>query len=242
MVLLVDGRSSPAHGGQDSLEAMRALFTEAQRRAGRKSRGLSRRMHDQLIQQLTAASIELALARRASSPFVTKDIDGNFALVSTLLDQVMEQTRAIRAALHPDSLECFGLTAALQGLVRDRQQSTGWKVTSTLQESALEPWPQEVLYRAAEELLDNAAAHAKATEVRVELAERAGRCRLEVRDNGVGLPCAPGPGGWRPGCGLGSILENVRMLGGSLEIESAPGWGTAVRVEMPKAKRTRAGR
>jgi len=239
MVLLLNGRSSPAHAGQDSLEAMRALFTAAQRRAGRKSRSLSRRMHDQLIQQLTAASIELALARRASSPFVTKDIDGNFALVSTLIDQVMEQTRTIRAALHPDSLECFGLTAALQGLVRDRQQSTGWTVTSTIQEAVLEPWPQEVLYRAAEELLDNAAAHAKATEVRVELANDEGSCRLQVWDNGVGLPLAAGPGGWRPGCGLGSILEIVRGLGGSLEIESAPGWGTAVRVELPKPKRPR---
>lgn len=239
MVFLQNGRTNPRHARHDSLETMRGLFADAQQRAAARSRSLSRRMHDQLIQQLTAASIELALTRRAASPLVPREIEESFALISRLIDQVMEQTRAIRSALHPDTLECFGLTAALQSLLREHQQKNGWKISGSIAEATLDTWPQQVLYLAAEELLHNAATHAQATALRVDVTDRQSACRLEIRDNGVGLP-AHSPA-WRPGCGLASVIENIRALGGSLEIESAPGRGTAIRVELPKTKCPRPG-
>ena len=85
------------------------------------------------------------------------------------------------------------------------------------------------LYLSAKELLHNVARHAGARRIRVALARREGRLRLEVEDDGVGFD----PARVTEGTGLASVRRRMREAAGSVSIQSAPGEGAIVRLEVP---------
>lgn len=90
-----------------------------------------------------------------------------------------------------------------------------------------------VLYRVAQEALTNVARHARASSARVELTETAETVVLEVHDDGVGFdPAAEEQQGGLDHFGLAGMRERVEMVGGHLSVDSAPGQGTTVDVEM----------
>jgi signal transduction histidine kinase len=99
----------------------------------------------------------------------------------------------------------------------------------------LEPVGRRHLYLALKEALNNAARHARCREVTVRLAVHGRRLVAEVADDGCGfVPCEPAPdASTRGGRGLGSIRERAAALGGTLVVESAPGRGTVLRLEVP---------
>jgi signal transduction histidine kinase len=99
------------------------------------------------------------------------------------------------------------------------------------------PEPQRTaLYRIAQEALTNAARHANAKAVRVELLRDGDVVRLTVTDDGIGLT----PGRHRRGFGLIGMEERVREIGGNLAIQSGEGRGTSVRAEVPAGATVRA--
>ncbi|MDX1982161.1 MAG: ATP-binding protein [Bryobacteraceae bacterium] len=83
----------------------------------------------------------------------------------------------------------------------------------------------------AQEGLRNIWRHAGATDVHIELRRMEGAVRMEIRDTGRGFD--RGAADWRPGLGLASMEERVRLLGGSLKVNSRPGGGTRILVEVP---------
>jgi signal transduction histidine kinase len=90
---------------------------------------------------------------------------------------------------------------------------------------------EEALYRIAQEALNNALKHARATNVRVTIRQDAGRLRLEVGDDGLGFDAAAVRDGG--GLGLHNMAERAAGVGGRLTIAAAPGKGTHIRVEVP---------
>ena len=193
---------------------------------------IARELHDETAQHLTAFSLELAtlknsLPRRAASA----------RTVDVLLDlsrQVSQEIYRIMTDLRPSHLDDLGLVQAIHALV-DRDYTPNdfsFRVEVSGNARRLDPIQETVLYRVAQEALTNVARHAQVREGCVELAYEEQRVRLRVSDRGRGFdptePFRP-PRGW----GLAGMRERVESLGGTLKIDSAPGRGTTVEVDIP---------
>jgi two-component system NarL family sensor kinase len=131
-------------------------------------------------------------------------------------------------------LEGRTLLEALRALGDELRDATGaplaLDVTWEGDVRDLPPAVEVGLYRITREALANVARHASATRVTVRLRREAGRIRMRVADNGTGFDSASVPAGR---FGLVGMSERARLLGGSLHVESAPGEGTAIAVEVP---------
>jgi signal transduction histidine kinase len=149
------------------------------------------------------------------------------------LVRLSEDIHSIAYQLHPSVLEELGLVAALRTECERRGRHGGVEVTLDL-----DPVPAGVgkdatlcLYRVAQEALNNVARHARARTASVVLKPVDGGLLLAVRDDGVGFD----PGGRRAGgrLGLVSMRERLRLVNGTLDVESAPGQGTGIVAWVP---------
>ncbi|HLM27333.1 MAG TPA: sensor histidine kinase [Thermoleophilaceae bacterium] len=192
-------------------------------------------LHDGTVQDLVAASYALTSARERLGP------DGNGA--STALERADETTRgAVRELrsllvdIYPPRLREAGLASALRDLcppLEERGLRTHVDVSTDLQ------LPHDVtalLYRTAQEAMRNAAEHAEAQNVRVQVRASEGTARLSVADDGVGFDHERALAAAAEGhFGLRLLRDQVRDAGGTFELDSAPGRGTRVGVEVPLA-------
>lgn len=210
-------------------------------------RAIARELHDEVGQILSGLIMQLGTAR-SLLPKSAKAAQNILEQSEELINQILERTRSIMAGLRPPVLEDLGLTPALRQLAEEFQQNTGAAVeirTGNLSKRL--PAQLEVaLYRITQESLNNIRKHAEAQHVRIALAKENEQVVLSVQDDGLGFEKQPaGPrtddmmileGGWViPGghFGLIGIQERVNQLGGRLQIASAPGQGTTLRVEIP---------
>jgi signal transduction histidine kinase len=156
-----------------------------------------------------------------------------------LVEGLMRDIHRLAWELRPPVLDDLGLDLALRRLTGDWSQNTGVPVDlHTGGDSGARRLPHEfetTLYRIAQEALTNAARHAQAKRVSVLLERRPGYVSLIVEDDGrgfdapgmMGAPASPGR------LGLLGMQERVRLAGGTLTIESAPGAGATVFVRLP---------
>jgi len=198
---------------------------------------MAREMHDTLAQGLTGIITQLEATERASGrpEQWRRHLDQARALARTSLS---EARRSVQA-LQPEPLEAAKLPEALGEMARR------WSETSTVELSFAttgEPRPllaelEMTLFRVAQEALANVAKHAEASKVGLTLSHTDQAVLLDVRDDGVGFLGRPTGGNGRPGDGQGFGLEGMRQrlrrVAGSLEIESAPGDGTAISARVP---------
>lgn len=202
---------------------------------------LSRELHDEVGQALNAISMNLgALSRIAgnSSGTAAAKIADTLELVSRTVETVHRFARELRPAM----LDELGLEAALRACVRAFSERTGLTVEfhGRLPGKLLAADQRTVIYRVAQESLNNVAKHAGATHVDVILWREGGQAILEIRDNGCGF--APTPRQVEPNrqrLGLLGMEERVRLVNGTFNIESRPGAGTIVRVEIPLSASSR---
>ncbi|WP_410640587.1 sensor histidine kinase [Amycolatopsis sp. lyj-346] len=213
----------------------RALERE-QRRAGvlEERMRLAGDLHDTLAQELAGSVLLLQAAERSwDEPDVARTrVRG----VTDRLSASLAETRRIIEDLTPAPLEQAGLGGALRLLCdRARQDGTAARVRFR---SVGGPGPDlgeqaaTALFRVAQGALANVREHAHATTLLVILRHHPDRVELDVRDDGVGFDpdAAPGPG---RGVGLPSARARLREFGGDLEISTAPGRGTRIRVTVP---------
>jgi two-component system sensor histidine kinase UhpB len=149
-----------------------------------------------------------------------------------------DEIRNLSHELHPGVLRHAGLAAALKSVCCEVERKRGLAVSFEASDQ-LEEVPPEMalcLYRVAQETLHNAASHARARHVLVSLALREEELELSVRDDGCGFDLAAARR--RGGLGLLSIDERVRLVGGVVELKTAPTRGTTVSVRIPFAGRT----
>ena len=191
---------------------------------------LARELHDDLTQRVAVLAIEAGRAELADS-------DGPQATamrsVREGLVRLSEDIHSLAYQLHPSVLDELGLAEALRAEC-ERQGRRG-RLELSLK---LDPLPTEVgkeealcLFRVAQEALNNVARHSGASAASVTLRQMDDGLLLAVRDDGVGFdPASPGRG---RSLGLASMRERVRLVNGTLDIESAPGRGTSVIAWVP---------
>jgi signal transduction histidine kinase len=192
-------------------------------------------LHDGPVQQLAILSYNAHRARKQLS-------NENYQAVDTLLDKVERSLegevvvlRRLMSDLRPPVLDNRGLAEALaehvEGFQRDTSIDAG--VVAELPER-LAPELETVLYRVVQESLNNVSKHAQASRVRVEVSTADGEVRLRVTDDGRGFDAHVADQLLREGhFGLAGMKERVALAGGSLGVQSSPGRGTTIEVDLP---------
>ncbi|HEY7293384.1 MAG TPA: ATP-binding protein [Dehalococcoidia bacterium] len=208
---------------RDRLRTLSAAVLDAQEEERRR---ISRELHDDTAQTLTSLLLYAKALEQGDAP---ADVREALAELREEVARSLEGVRRMARELRPSALDDLGLVAALDGYTHDLARRTGLAIAF---ESAcggrLPPHVELVLYRIAQEALTNAAKHARATRVAVDLVREPGAVTLTVRDDGRGFdPRLVGPG---HGVGLFSMRERAELAGGSLTLSSVPGKGTAVAV------------
>lgn len=208
------------------LSARAVLLQEAERRV------IARELHDSAGQALTAIRINLQLMVQLAEP--DSKVAKMAARTLTIVDATLEEIRRAVSMLGPAILDDVGLVAAIERLCDDFERED-LEISRELEvpEGGLSAALESVCYRVIQEALTNAARHACASELRVVLRVEPAHIVLEVQDNGRGfVPGERGEGSG--GRGLVGMRERVELLGGNLRIDTAPGSGTAIRVELPR--------
>ena len=220
----------------DEKEVARQLLLEYLVKAQEEERSrLARELHDGAGQMLTSLLVRLkTLEKKAGAP----EVKTGLASVLEALAGTLEQVRDLSYRLRPATLEEFGLPVALTTLAQEMAAEAGLKVDcqADLVDATLTPEVQVTLYRIAQEGLTNVVRHAQATHVAVTLSRPLGGVRLCIEDNGCGfspyqLPAQLG----QRHMGLISMQERAEIIGGQLDVFSAPGQGTRVQVMIPLA-------
>ena len=194
-------------------------------------RRLARDLHDGVGQNLTALKHRLAQLATAL-PAGDGPLRDQFDKAIALCADTLEDTRNMSRLLRPPILDDLGLEAALRWLVRSQSESSGAEVTLEMEPlPALDTDLQTLLFRVAQEALNNVAKHADAHQVMVRLVARGGLLQLQVVDDGCG--CDPAVVLKAGGSGVGGMRERLRLYGGGLELHSVPGEGTRLRAVVP---------
>jgi len=211
--------------GQDRMQLLSRRLVESQE----KERSyVARELHDEAGQALVSLMLELGALK--------KDISDPEAVLSHVkwLEQntaaVLENLHNLAMDLRPATLEHLGLAAALRQYIESVSEQN--KIDIKLEALGLEKrLPKEIeitLYRIATEAITNVVRHARATNLDIVLERDNDKIVLLVEDNGVGFEqeVEPGPNH----LGLSGMRERAEMLGGSLTVESKPGYGTTVQL------------
>ncbi|GAB3388356.1 sensor histidine kinase [Lysobacter fragariae] len=196
-------------------------------------RRLARDLHDGVGQNLTALKHRLASIANTlpAGDSATRDaLESAIALCGNTL----EDTRQLSRLLRPPILDDLGLEAALRWLARSQGEASGLDISVEIEAlPTLDSDLQTLLFRVAQEALNNAAKHAAARSVLLRLVARGGLLQLQVVDDGRG--CDPQVALTSGGSGLGGMRERLRLYDGSMELRSTPGEGTRLRAVVPLA-------
>lgn len=209
-------------------ERLRALMADLLLAEEQERRRLAVDLHDGLSQTIALTQIKVAALRRA----LGGKNGGALDEIAALIDQTNRAVRSISFELSPPVLHDFGLEPAVQWLVENIQERYGIEIVleDDGQQKPADEKTRVILFRSLRELLINAAKHAQAQRVCVGLSRAGERIVASVEDDGVGMD---------PeeiavhGSGLFSIRERLGHVGGSMDIESAPGRGTKIRLCAP---------
>jgi two-component system sensor histidine kinase UhpB len=210
------------------LEAERRRAGSAALHAQEEERArVARDLHDEVNQSLTGLLLRLEAAREAAPPQLEAEIDETKALANQAMNELLSLARQLR----PTALDDLGLVAAIGGQVeRLGRGEIGTSLTTEGDFSDLGDDAQLVVYRVAQEALNNATRHSGAGRVEVRLRrDEDGGVVLEVADDGRGFAFDES----ERGLGIGGMRERALLVGGDLTIESRPGAGTTVRLEVP---------
>ncbi len=206
------------------------LHTRQELAAVEERNRLARELHDAVKQQVFAAGMQIAAARR-HLPTHPEQAQQALAQAQRLTQQAQQELTALIRELRPAALKDQGLAAALRDALHRWQEQTGIQATLHLQgERRLPLAVEQTLFRIAQEALSNAAKHSQSTRVTLRVVWAADHVTLIVEDNGQGFD--PGRARGR-GLGLSSMAERAAELGGYVHIHSAPGQGTRIEARLP---------
>lgn len=195
-------------------------------------RFLSRELHDEIGQMLTGLKLSLEIAGRVAPKTVAGQLEEPLAILSDL----MERVRQLSLDLRPQVLDDLGLLRALEWHFSRYTKQTSIRVRfkhSQLREGL----PQQLeiaIFRIVQEALTNVARHAQVQEATVRLWVDAKRLGVQIHDQGSGFDAAKALEAYRSS-GLCGMRERAELLGGEFSLESAPGSGTTLTVELPLA-------
>lgn len=190
---------------------------------------IARELHDHLGQLLTALLLDI------ERPADGEDAAAARARHAERVRHLVEEVRRMAWGMRPSVLDDYGLVTALARHADEITRLGRLRVvceTVGLRDDERLPGPVEVtLYRIAQEALTNCLRHAQAAQASLVLVRRSGCVSMLIEDDGRGM--APDAGSTGAHLGLTSMRERAALLGGSIRIESQPGQGTTLRVEIP---------
>lgn len=192
-------------------------------------RRISRELHDNLGQQVTAISLDLQSAARHKDPVGAKQLVDR-AIGET--DGLLQSLHAIASHLRPSVLDDLGLLDAVESHLTEWSQRTKVEVVTHLDLDA-RPCSREIgenAYRILQEALTNVARHAHASEVHVTMILDEAELRIRIEDDGRGFEPQQLDGSR---LGVLGMQERVELLGGTFELSAAPGAGTRIEVVIP---------
>ena len=231
--LEVTRRSVAERALRERSEQLRALASELTLAEQRERQRLAQVLHDGLQQLLVGARYRLGVLERADDPAARQ-----LAVeVSDLISDSIETSRSLTAELSPPILHAGGLVPALEWLARWIQEKQGLAVHLEAQDrvGSIAEDVTVLLFQATRELLFNVAKHAGVKSARVQVSRVDGRVQITVADQGAGFDPAQlrAAGGPSEGFGLFSVRERLDLLGGRMEIDSAPGRGSRFTLVAP---------
>ncbi len=199
-------------------------------------RRIAREIHDSLGQMLTAIKFNVEILEDATNLQAEEDRK-RITEIKSLLDNAMAEAREISYNLMPSVLVDFGLVPAVQFLVEQFSKSSHLNVHIHVSgvENRLDPSIEVGLYRIAQEALTNITKHAEATTVNIQLLGDSKSIRLTVEDDGKGflINRLEPRKDQRHGMGLVSMRERAASFNGLFMLDSRPGRGTEIIVEIP---------
>jgi len=213
--------SLAARAGLRELSAKMVRAQEDERRA------ISRELHDEAGQSFSAILME---AESLLELFPANGSASHLESIRSLAKRGISETRNMALLLRPSMLDDFGLVPALNWQAREVAKRAGFRVHLTADEQANE-LPEEhkmCIYRVVQEALTNVARHAQAVAVQVEVRNLPGKILLTVQDDGSGFDAVR-----VRGLGILGMQERVAHLGGTLDIDSHPGRGSLLTVQLP---------
>jgi signal transduction histidine kinase len=193
-------------------------------------RALSRELHDEVGQALSAVLVE---TRNLSSGLALRSEDqlrGHVETIKGLVEGTVRVVRNMALLLRPSMLDDLGLIPALKWQAREASKSTPMDVTvaAELDSDELPDEYKTCIYRVVQEALHNSARHSHATSVRIRVEQQQNRLFLNIQDDGQGFDVQH-----TKGLGLLGIQERVTRLGGTFQVHSQPGRGTRLSIELP---------
>jgi len=206
--------------------ARERLMRQAVEASEAERRRIARDLHDGVVQELAGTAFALtATAREAGVPEpVRRDLERS----GRALRHSLRQLRSLLVEIHPPGLDAGGLAAALEDLTA---QASAAGIETSVSVGGIENAPDHVVtlvWRVAQEAIRNAVRHAHAEHLVVEVDGDERQVRLLVRDDGCGFD--PGATGNEGSYGLRGLQSLVEDGGGRVQVESAPGAGTTVRM------------
>ncbi len=219
-------------GARGQLEDLSARLVHAQET---ERRALSRELHDEVGQSLSAVLIELRNLSSALGVRATEETRSQVDVIKGLVENTVRVVRNMALLLRPSMLDDLGLVPALRWQAREVSKSTAMDV-SVAAELTSDDLPDEYktcIYRVVQEALHNCARHSHAQTVRIRVQQRPGPegselVAISIQDDGQGFDAAQ-----MKGLGLLGIQERVNRLGGACRVHSEPGKGTVLSVELP---------
>jgi PAS domain S-box-containing protein len=198
---------------------------------------LARELHDEMGQSLTLLRLDIAwvnnrLAKLASKARAVEPIQAKLHSMEQVLHETLQTVRRIISSLRPPVLDELGLADAIQWQAMEFARRVG--IRCEVVAEAVDPLSDEIatcVFRIFQEILTNVARHAQATRVNVKLERTNRQLCLCVSDNGRGFTQSESAHG--KSFGLLGMRERAWALGGTVEIDAAPGQGTTVSLELP---------
>lgn len=216
---------------QEELRQLSRQLLTAQEEERKK---ISRELHDVIAQTLTGINVRLA-ALKTDSTVSNKTLQGKISSTQELVEKSVDIVHRFARELRPSVLDDLGLIPALQSFMTAYMQDTGIRVS--LQAFAdieqADGSIRTVLYRIAQEALTNVARHAQASQADLCIQNPHGGISMKITDNGCGFTVKGKSSAKKNNrLGLLGMRERVEMIGGTFCVESAPGKGTTILVEL----------
>ena len=211
---------------RSQLKDLSARLVEAQET---ERRALSRELHDEVGQSLSAVLVEL---RNLSTGLELKSEDhatAQVGAIKNLVEGTIGVVRNMALLLRPSMLDDLGLVPALRWQAREVSKRTSMEVSVAAE--LTDDLPDDFktcIYRVVQEALHNCASHARAKSVRIRVQQEPGQLSLSIQDDGQGFDARQ-----VRGLGLLGIQERVAQLGGKCIVHSEPGTGAILTVELP---------